>query len=94
MTHRPPSLPPIEEIVRDEETERAICAALEECRPLLQQDGGDVEFVRYEVETATAEVRFTGACARCPLSIMTLRAGIERLVQLYVPHVRRIEQVR
>lgn len=94
MRHYPPSPSPIGAIVRDQETERAICAALEECRPFLQQDGGDVEFVRYEVETATAEVRFTGACATCPLSIMTLRAGIERFVQLYVTHVRRIEQVR
>ncbi|RMF32897.1 MAG: NifU family protein [Chlorobiota bacterium] len=80
--------------VRDEETERAINAALEECRPYLQQDGGDVELVRYEVETQTAEIRFLGACADCPLVLMTLRAGIERFVQLRVSAVRRMELVR
>lgn len=79
---------------RDEETERAIAAALQECRPYLQQDGGDVELVRYEVETQTAEVRFLGACADCPLVLMTLRAGIERFVQLRVSAVRRMELVR
>ncbi|MCX8050291.1 MAG: NifU family protein [Chlorobi bacterium] len=93
MTHHPPLPPPIELPPRDESVERAVIAALEECRPFLQQDGGDVEFVRYEVETATAEVRFVGACAQCPLVLMTLRAGIERLVQLRVPAVRRLEQV-
>jgi|DewCreStandDraft_5_1066085.scaffolds.fasta_scaffold01134_22 Fe-S cluster biogenesis protein NfuA len=84
--------PPVAELpLRDEETERAIIAALEECRPYLQQDGGDVELVRYEAETQTAEIRFLGACAGCPLMLMTLRAGIERFVQLRVPAVRRME---
>lgn len=80
--------------MRDEMTEAAIRAALEACRPYLQQDGGDVELVRYEVETATAEVRFLGACAECPLVLMTLRAGVERWVQLQVPSVRRLELVK
>ncbi|GIV53718.1 MAG: NifU family protein [Candidatus Kapaibacterium sp.] len=74
--------------------EGAIRAALDECRPYLQRDGGDVELVRFEVETATVEVRFVGACVQCPLVQMTLRAGIERLVQLRVPAVRRIELVK
>ncbi len=85
----------VEEIPqRDEHIERAIGAALQECRPYLQRDGGDVELVRFEVETATAEVRFHGACADCPLVLMTLRAGVERLVQLRVPAVRRLELVK
>jgi len=79
---------------RDIETERAITRALDECRPHLQVDGGDIELVRYEAETQTAEVRFLGACSDCPLVLMTLRAGIERLVQMRVPSVRRLELVR
>lgn len=89
---RPPREPELPE--RDIETERAIARALDECRPHLQVDGGDIELVRYEVETQTAEVRFLGACSDCPLVLMTLRAGIERLVQMRVPAVRRLELVR
>ena len=68
--------------------------ALEECRGPLQVDGGDIEFVRFEEATRTAEIRFLGACALCPMSIMTLRAGIERVLIHRVPHIRRVEQVR
>jgi Fe-S cluster biogenesis protein NfuA len=89
-----PTIPRTAFPARDEALERAISDALAECRPYLQRDGGDIELVRFEVETATAEVRFTGACAECPLVLMTLRAGIERLVQLRVPQVRRLELVR
>lgn len=70
-----------------------IIAALSECRPYLQEDGGDIEFVRFEAETRTAEIRFLGACCTCPMSIMTLRAGIERVLLKRVPEVRRVEQV-
>lgn len=70
-----------------------IHSALEECRPYLNVDGGDVEFVRYEEETRTVEIRFLGACVTCPMSVMTLRAGIERILIRRVPEIRRIEQV-
>lgn len=71
-----------------------IHAALDECRPYLKVDGGDVEFVRFEEETRTVEIRFLGACVKCPMSVMTLRAGIERILLRRVPEIRRIEQVR
>jgi Fe-S cluster biogenesis protein NfuA len=71
-----------------------IHAALDECRPYLQADGGDVEFVRFEEDTRTAEIRFLGACVGCPMSVMTLRAGIERILIRRVPEIRRIEQVK
>lgn len=74
--------------------EEQIIQALEECRPYLMEDGGDVEFVRYEESTQTAEIKFLGACVNCPMSIMTLRAGLERVVLKRVPQVRRMEQVR
>lgn len=73
--------------------EESIKSALEECRPYLQEDGGDVEFVRFEEETQTAEIRYLGACKNCCMSIMTLRAGIERVIIRRVPEVRRVEQV-
>lgn len=69
-------------------------SALETVRPYLMEDGGDVEFVRYEAESGVIEVRLLGMCASCPMSIMTLRAGIERVVLKAVPEARRIENVR
>ena len=66
--------------------------ALEICRPYLQADGGDIELVRL-TDDGIAELRFTGTCLICPLSRMTLRAGVERVVLKYVPEVRRVETV-
>ncbi len=67
---------------------------LKELRPYLQIDEGDIEFVRYEESTHTAEFRFLGNCKTCPLSSMTLRAGVERFILHRVPEVRRIEAVQ
>ncbi len=76
------------------EIEQSIKEALSEARPILQKDGGDLEFIRFEEETGVAEISLLGACKTCPLAIMTLRAGIERLVLEKVPEVRRIENVK
>ncbi|MCU0330828.1 MAG: NifU family protein [Candidatus Kapabacteria bacterium] len=73
--------------------EERIQAALEGVRPHLQQDGGDVELVRYDADSHVAEVRFTGACKGCAMSAMTLRAGIERAIRLAVEEIRRVEAV-
>lgn len=73
--------------------EERIQSALNEVRPFLQEDGGDAEFVRFEYETNTCEIRWLGACKTCPLSLMTLRAGIERVLIARVPEIRRVEQV-
>lgn len=67
--------------------------SLEKVRPHLQADRGDIEFVRYEEETQVVELRFLGNCAVCPLAIMTLRAGIERVILYDVPMIKRIESV-
>jgi len=66
---------------------------LEKIRPHLRQDGGDIEFVRWEAESSVAEFRFLGNCAICPLKMMTLRAGIERRLIHHIPQIRRIEAV-
>lgn len=66
--------------------------ALETMRPFLQADEGDVELV--SVEEGIVKVRLTGACAICPLSQMTLRAGIERSLQRKIPEIRRVESVQ
>lgn len=68
--------------------------AIKDLRPYLLADGGDLEFVKYEPETKTAEIRMLGNCKNCPMHNMTFRAGIERYIIHKVPEVRRIEEAR
>jgi Fe-S cluster biogenesis protein NfuA len=63
--------------------------ALEKIRPMLQADGGDVELV--DVADGIVTVRLQGACAGCPMSQMTLRNGIERMLKQAVPGVKAVE---
>jgi Fe-S cluster biogenesis protein NfuA len=69
-----------------------ILKALESVRPFLQADNGDIELVDV-TDDGIVKVRLLGECEKCPLSIMTLRAGIERTLMKQVPGVRRIEAV-
>ena len=65
-------------------------AALEKIRPSLQRDGGDIELVGVS-EDGVVTVRLTGACGGCPMSQMTLRHGVERLLREQVPGISRVE---
>jgi len=65
--------------------------ALAKVRPMLQRDGGSVELV--EVEGSIVKVRLTGACRGCPMSQMTLKAGIERIIKQEVPEVSEVVAV-
>lgn len=75
-----------------DEAERIIEASLEEVRPHLRVDGGDIELVSVSPD-GIIEVRFLGECASCSLAIMTLRAGVERVLMHALPSIRRIEMV-
>jgi Fe-S cluster biogenesis protein NfuA len=66
--------------------------ALEKVRPSLQADGGDVQLVEVD-EGGVVKVRLTGACHGCPMSQMTLKNGIERLLKQDVPEVTAVESV-
>ena len=66
--------------------------ALETIRPYLKADGGDVELVQITPD-GIVEVKLTGACVGCPMSQMTLRAGVERALIREVPGIRRVEAV-
>ncbi|MCK9408303.1 MAG: NifU family protein [Bacteroidetes bacterium] len=66
--------------------------SLSNVRPYLQADGGDVELVRV-TDDGFVEVKLTGSCVSCPMSRMTLRAGVERKLLKDVPEIRRVEQV-
>jgi Fe-S cluster biogenesis protein NfuA len=65
--------------------------ALEKIRPMLQRDGGDVELV--EVKEGIVTVRLKGACAGCPMSQMTIKNGVERLLKQAVPEVVAVNPV-
>jgi Fe-S cluster biogenesis protein NfuA len=65
---------------------------LEKIRPALQRDGGDVQLVDVK-DDGVVQVRLTGACAGCPMSQMTLKMGVERLLKEEVPGVNRVEAV-
>jgi Fe-S cluster biogenesis protein NfuA len=61
-------------------------------RPYLRQDGGDVELVSITADNIV-NVRLLGACNTCPLSLMTLRAGIERVLMNEYPEIVRVENI-
>jgi Fe-S cluster biogenesis protein NfuA len=63
--------------------------AIDRIRPMLQADGGDVELV--EVIDGVVKVRLKGACAGCPMSQMTLRNGIERVLKKEIPEIKAVE---
>ena len=66
--------------------------ALDEIRPALQADGGDVELV--DVKDGIVQVRLKGACGGCPMSSMTLSMGVERAIKRAVPEVKKVEAVQ
>jgi len=64
---------------------------LDEIRPNLQADGGDIELVG--VEGGVVKVRLKGSCAGCPMSQMTLTFGVEKVLKERIPGVVRVEAV-
>jgi Fe-S cluster biogenesis protein NfuA len=66
-------------------------AALDKIRPALRADGGDVLLV--DVVDNVARVKLTGACGGCPMSQMTLKMGVEKIVKQDVPEIVRVDAV-
>jgi Fe-S cluster biogenesis protein NfuA len=64
---------------------------LDEMRPYLMADGGNVELV--ELDGPVVKLRLQGACGSCPSSTMTLRMGIERRLREFIPEIAEVEQV-
>jgi len=73
------------------DTKKLVEKALEKIRPLLQRDGGDIELV--EVSDGVVKVRLTGACKGCPMSQMTLKQGVEKLLLKEVPGLKEVQAV-
>jgi Fe-S cluster biogenesis protein NfuA len=70
------------------EIEKKIIKVLDRLRPYLQNDGGDIEFVRYE--NGVVYIRLTGACSNCPLVDNTLENGIEEAIIGEIPEVIKV----
>lgn len=66
---------------------------LEQVRPTLQADGGDVEFVDFDEKTGIVTVRLQGACGSCPMATITLKNGIERYIKAQLPEVTSVEKI-
>jgi Fe-S cluster biogenesis protein NfuA len=64
---------------------------LDDLRPYLMSDGGNVELV--EIEGPIVKLRLQGACGSCPSSAMTLKMGIERRLREFIPEIVEVEQV-
>lgn len=67
---------------------------IEQIRPSLQMDGGDVQFVDFDIKSGLLKVELMGHCAHCPMSAITLGQGIKAEIMRSVPEVREVEAVR
>jgi Fe-S cluster biogenesis protein NfuA len=74
-----------------EDLKKSVEQALAKIRPMLQRDGGDIELV--EVTDGVVKVRLTGACKGCPMSQMTLKQGVEKLLMKEVPGLKEVQAV-
>ncbi|NVK29043.1 MAG: NifU family protein [Flavobacteriia bacterium] len=68
-----------------------ILSALEEIRPFLKSDGGDISFVEL-TEDNIVRVQLHGACTGCSVNQMTLKSGVEMTIKKHVPEIVRVEQ--
>ena len=65
--------------------------ALEEIRPFLKNDGGDISLVSYEKNIV--KVKFEGACSTCTVNQMTLKSGVEMIIKKHVPEIQKVVSV-
>lgn len=71
--------------------EKRIIQEIERLRPFLQNDGGDIEFVKYE--NNNVYVKLTGACAGCSLIDVTLKDGVEEILTSEIPEIKQVIKV-
>jgi Fe-S cluster biogenesis protein NfuA len=80
------------EQANNSELENKIKNVLEQIRPYLQSDGGDIKYIGL-TEDNVVNVELTGACGSCPYSIITLKNGVETAIKKAIPAVRAVEAV-
>mmetsp|Transcript_29343 Transcript_29343/g.52528 ORF Transcript_29343/g.52528 Transcript_29343/m.52528 type:complete len:198 (+) Transcript_29343:147-740(+) len=62
-------------------------------RPFVQEDGGDIKFIKFEEDVGRVLIQMRGSCTGCPSSAVTLKNGVEKLLKYYVPEVQVVESV-
>ena len=72
--------------------EERIKKALEQVKPQLQADGGDIEYVGFD--KGLVKVKLKGACSGCPMSAMTLQWGVENFLKKQIPEVKKVEAIQ
>jgi len=72
--------------------EKKVANVLEQIRPYLQADGGDIRFVNL-TDDLTVNVELQGACGSCPYSVMTLKNGVEEAVKKAIPEIKSVESI-
>ena len=67
--------------------------ALDKIRPALQADGGNVDLIEVDEAKGIVKVKLVGACGSCPMSQMTLRMGVERVLREDIPEITEVQSV-
>lgn len=67
--------------------------ALDEIRPFLQNDGGDISLLEVDEEENSVKVQLEGACVTCSINHMTLKAGVEMTIKKYAPQIKKVINV-
>lgn len=80
------------EVIAESTLEERIQQVLDNYRPTLYQDGGDVELLRID-EKGIAHIKMLGACIDCPISLLTMKLGIQRLLKEHFPEITGIDAV-
>lgn len=75
-----------------EPIEERIKKALEQVKPQLQADGGDIEYMGFD--DGLVKVKLKGACSGCPMSAMTLQWGVENFLKKQIPEVKKVEAIQ
>ncbi len=73
--------------------EKKVNNVLEQIRPYLQADGGDIKFLNL-TDDLTVNVELMGACGSCPYSVMTLKNGVEEAMKKAIPEIKSVESVQ
>jgi Fe-S cluster biogenesis protein NfuA len=79
-------------IITDEKILNKIKKALDEIRPFLEADGGDINFIEL-TDNWVVKVKLVGACSSCNISMMTLKNGVEMAVKRAVPEVKEVIEI-
>jgi Fe-S cluster biogenesis protein NfuA len=73
--------------------EKKIKELIEEIRPMLQSDGGDLHYISFDKKTGLLKVELLGACVHCPMAEITLKKGIEEKIRKEIPEVKEVMNI-